>query len=386
MTLFKTDVLIVGGGPAGASAALSLLNYSPLSVLLVEQSDLNQLRVGEHVSPSIFDLLAHLKLSRTDFEPNCFRPSYGMTSYWGSSQANRRESIFTGEQSTFQLDRKQFDWTLLERVAKLGGQVFPRTKCIRFQQLEEGWKIGLRHPVHGSFEIETSYLMDATGRQCAVGRQIGIPSQRLDKLMGVGAFLQFEEERPIAQNQVLEAVETGWWYYASLPQERMAVVFFSDADLISKYQLHKKDNWVRHLSATRQVRQRVEGAVAMAGQPWVRNAFSQISNAQTAHRFLAVGDAACSFDPISSMGIGFAMNSACHAARIVQAELEDPQPARLHHYQKDLQRHFDQYLQMRQRVYAQERRWPEAPFWQCRSTEPAKQVVSAKDTNLSASY
>ena len=54
---YQVDVLIVGGGPAGASAALSLLTYSEHTVLLVEQSNLEQTRVGEHVSASLFDFL-----------------------------------------------------------------------------------------------------------------------------------------------------------------------------------------------------------------------------------------------------------------------------------------------------------------------------------------
>ena len=58
----QIDVLIVGGGPAGTSVALSLLNYSDHTVMLVEQSDLNQMRVGEHVSASIFDLVEYLKI------------------------------------------------------------------------------------------------------------------------------------------------------------------------------------------------------------------------------------------------------------------------------------------------------------------------------------
>jgi flavin-dependent dehydrogenase len=49
----------------------------------------------------------------------------------------------------------------------------------------------------------------------------------------------------------------------------------------------------------------------------VKNAFSQIADISSSKNFLAVGDAAASFDPISSMGIGFAISSACHAAKAI---------------------------------------------------------------------
>ena len=74
--MIQTDVLIVGGGPGGASAALSLLNNSNYSVTIIEQSDFNTTRVGEHVSSSIFDLIDYLKLSKSDFRQDSFIPAY----------------------------------------------------------------------------------------------------------------------------------------------------------------------------------------------------------------------------------------------------------------------------------------------------------------------
>jgi alkyl hydroperoxide reductase subunit AhpF len=56
--LLETNVLIVGGGPAGTSAALSLLKYSDLKVVIVEETGLESVKIGEQVNSSIFDLLS----------------------------------------------------------------------------------------------------------------------------------------------------------------------------------------------------------------------------------------------------------------------------------------------------------------------------------------
>lgn len=367
MKQLTTDVLIVGGGPAGAAAAISLLTYGKdISVTIIEQSDLGTRRVGEHVSAGIFGLLDYLQLKWEDFGPDCFVPTYGNTSYWGIDQPILRDSIFTTEAASYQLDRMQFDLTLLEHVAELGGQVFPRTKCTQFTQLEHmQWKVDLKHPTTGTFDITARFLIDASGRQASVCRQIGVDNKKADQLMGVGAFLQFGDGRALAHNVVLETVENGWWYSAILSQDTMTVVFFSDADLISKHGYHKTDNWNQLLQETKQVKQLVKGAHAHEGV-WIRNAHTQMSRSPGCKAFLAIGDAAVSFDPISSMGIGFAITSACQAAAIVQAELSAPDPQRIAVYQADLERHFTQYQTLRKKIYREERRWPLSAFWQRR--------------------
>jgi flavin-dependent dehydrogenase len=368
MVNFDTDVLIVGGGPAGAAAAISLLNYNnDISVTVIEQSDLANRRVGEHVSAGIFGLLNYLNLGQADFGQDCFVPTYGNTSYWGTDQPILRDSIFTTEAASFQLDREQFDLTLLKIVSERGGNVFPRAKCTQFIQLAEGpWQISLRHPVSGTFVITAKFLIDASGRQAYVCRQIGVSTRKEDQLMGVGAFLQFDKGRVLQQDVLLETVENGWWYSAALSPDSMTIVFFSDADIISKNEFHKVDVWYKLLQETRQMKQFVKGSYA--DEPmWVRSAHSQISNAADRVNFLAIGDAAASFDPISSMGIGFAITSACHAAAIVKSELTTHDPKRIAAYQIDVERNFENYHTLRRKIYQQERRWPLSDFWMRRN-------------------
>jgi flavin-dependent dehydrogenase len=85
--------------------------------------------------------------------------------------------------------------------------------------------------------------------------------------------------------------------------------------------------------------------------------------------YLAVGDAVCSFDPISSMGIGFALASGSQAATAINASDHTSGDMSLQSYFKDTKRIFSDYLKTRNKIYRQETRWPDSDFWQRRTGE-----------------
>lgn len=366
--IYKIDVLIVGGGPAGTSAALSLLTYSEHTVLLIEQSNLEQIRVGEHVSASLFDLTDYLKIEKNDFEAGSFLPAYENVSFWGSDLPTSVNSIYMTEGSTFQLDREKFDFKLIEEVVDRGGTFLPRTKCTKFVQLEDKtWEVIVKHPDKEAFSVHANYLVDATGRNATICRQVGASAKKMDALMGVGFFFDLGEGTNLRQEQLLETTEFGWWYVAQLPKNKVVATFFTDADIVSEQQLNQQANWNNLLQQTKQVKYKLKGASSLSSKPWVRNAATQISDSSTIDNFIAIGDAAAAFDPISSMGIGFAMTSACHAAKFIQEQLSAKTNEESLVYQKSLFKNFENYLSIRQQFYQKEKRWLSSPFWQRRN-------------------
>ncbi|SFE46723.1 Dehydrogenase (flavoprotein) [Chitinophaga sp. CF118] len=361
----QTDVLILGGGPAGAAAALCLLTHTKLRVIIVESGAFEGGRVGEHVEASIFDLLKYLKISREELDKEGIIEGYDSLAAWGSDHITSRHSIYNIEGSSYQLDRDIFDPFLVTQVAARGGQLFPNTKALHFNQAENGdWSVPLRHKTKGNFTIDARFLVDATGRQGQVCRYLGLAREKHDELVGIGAYLHVRHDELLAQRILLETAEQGWWYCATLPGRRLVATLFTDADLTKKHKWQQAVNWTKLLSSTRHLRHLTDGTVAY-GKPWVRNAFSQFTETGSRTNFLAVGDAAAAFDPVSSMGIGFAISSACHAAiAIHQFLLGDETGVVL--YRGDIAKHYNQYLQLRLSYYKNEQRWQDSPFWQRR--------------------
>lgn len=370
--IYEVDVLIIGAGPAGCAVALSLLNYSSKSVIVTEMTDLSKLRIGEQVSASFTKFVDYLKLTPDEFNLDHCLPAVDSLSFWGSDQASKRHSVFTTEAESYQLNRADFDMALISKLSDMGARVFPRTKTCDIKALPGGgWDIGFMHEDHGSFRVRAGYLVDATGRAAHVTRKLGGVIKPQDKLVGLGQFLRrgdVDRSDKRVFGHVIEACELGWWYHAYLPDNRQVVTLFTDSDIASKMKLQTPQAWNTVLQKTRHIPAHVKRALAANDMAppqkiWVRKANSQRTLPKTRPRFLAVGDAVCAFDPISSMGIGFGLTSACQAASLIADDRPEQSFAVYH---DDIRGIFDNYLVTLDSIYQRERRWPEALFWKRR--------------------
>lgn len=335
------DVAIIGGGPAGSAAALTLLRYSKLRPVVLERSSYDTWRVGETLSPGVFPLLTYLGAESVLDRGQ--RRAYATSAAWGSADVVSRDFLFTGGGDAWHLDRARFDASLAQLVQERGGTV--RTGTVATAETVEN--IGAR------------YVIDAAGRHAAFARTRGAHAVADDTLTGLVSV--FEGSHDTRSATLVEAVEDGWWYSAQLPEDKLVVAFMTDADIIRAGHLHERKAWQAHLDIALRTRTRVADA-QLAHGPIACPAHSQILDPVAGDGWIAAGEAAVGFDPLSSMGIGYAITSGIQAARI--AASGDREHARL--FASDVRKHYDAYLARRRVYYAMERRWPESPFWERR--------------------
>ena len=109
------DVIIIGGGPAGTAAAISLsqLGYK---AALVERSDYNKIRFGETVQPEVKKLLNQLGVWAKFVEDKHF-PASGIQSAWGQDELYEKNYIFNPYGNGWHLDRLKFD-TMMVKAAE----------------------------------------------------------------------------------------------------------------------------------------------------------------------------------------------------------------------------------------------------------------------------
>lgn len=357
----ELDVLAIGGGPAGAATALQLSRQG-LSVGIVERSTFSQRRIGEMLAPENRPILETLGIWNAFLE-SAPLASPGLISAWESAEPLERDFVFNPYGVGWHLDRSRFDQFLVQQAAAAGSLVFAGAKWLQDPRLKDGkWQLAVGGP-DGERRITTRYLVDASGRSSWFARRMGIPRTSLDTLVGVVGFWLGSRRQEC--RLLVEAFEDGWWYSGRLPGGGAVAACMIDEVNLPREPSLLLDFWKR----TMQKASLTCEAWRQDGDPADLRCVS--ANSSRIARFageawLALGDAAIAYDPLSGRGIRQALAGAIRAVAVVLDFMQHNHDSSAV-YCEWLETEFRSYCQMRRRHYASVNRWPEAPFWRNRA-------------------
>ncbi len=213
--------------------------------------------------------------------------------------------------------------------------------------------------------VEAAFVVDCSGRRSLVARRQGARRQRIDRLVACAALFAADAD-DLDATTLVESTQDGWWYTARLPDATRIVMFMTDGDLPGRRVTRVPAAFMAALATTAHV-----GRAASAPQrrlqipPWVVAADTGRLDRVGGDGWIAAGDAAATFDPVSSQGIMTAL-------RLGQLAAEVALGAHAAAYAATVDALFDRYLAARAAVYAQERRFPQAPFWARRQRAAAR--------------
>jgi flavin-dependent dehydrogenase len=391
----RYDVVILGGGPAGTSTALSLRKHAPsLSIAFIEQSNYDTIRIGETLPPTVQPFLEQLGVWQAFLDEEHVA-AYGTCAAWGSDHLRDNEFIFHASGRGWHLDRRRFDAMLAREAASRGVALYVNTKLVGSRpSAQKRWRLTVRGDGGVENSIEAAFVVDATGRRAAFASQQNVRKVFLDRLLGVCAFFSLNGRAPLSETYALvEAWEEGWWYSALVPDGKLAVVCMSDADIVKRRGLHSSAAWLELLNETRHVKARLQEA-ELETAPAVHPAYSQRLERMTGRSWLAVGDAATTFDPLSSQGVCKGLRSGIMASYAIGDHFKGSRSS-LDKYEAILSREFEAYLRTRADYYNQERRFERSPFWQrrynritlaptqmLRLNEPARQAAAIEKLSM----
>jgi flavin-dependent dehydrogenase len=363
------DAFILGGGPAGCSAAISLVRAG-YTVCLAENAGSDEFsdefKVGESLPPAVKPLLNELgALSLCHAGWSLI--SYGNQSAWGSPILGETDFIHDPNGYGWHVDRARFDAELRAVAAGAGAFVSERTRALRIEPASDRWLVTLKTPA-GLRNYRSRWMLDCTGRTASFARAQGARPIVYDRLIAVVAVFAEADARPAAggdrdSRTLVESSPDGWWYTSLVPRHRRIVAFHTDAATDVSRLARTPEGFISMLRSTRHISARIEDPGYRLAGPLRIAAANTVCRTPAAGRgWFAAGDAAIAFDPLSSQGILTALYSGLKAAQALQDSMNGIPDAPLQ-YEQTLRNVLDAYLVNRDLFYGYESRWPDRPFW-----------------------
>lgn len=323
------DVIIIGGGPAGAAIG-SYLSLAGIDNIIFESASFPRAHVGESLVTSttrIFDEIGFLQT----MEDAGFVKKYGAA--WHPPSGRQFSIEFrefpqegVNQDYTYHVDRSKFDQLLLEHAERLGSKVYQdvHAKKVLF---EEGRVVGVRARLGPSeTELPCNMVIDASGRHTLLGRQLRLKKKDpIFNQYAVHAWFEGLDRGAKPSSEYIHIyflpVERGWVWQIPISEDITSVGVVVDKKVFVQAHLDLEEYFNTH------VQMNVDLAKALQNARRVNDLKAEGDYSYSMERFVGdgwmlVGDAARFVDPIFSSGVSVALSSAKFAAERVRYAVE----------------------------------------------------------------
>ena len=353
---------MVGGGPAGATTAL---NLAPRwDVLVVESNSKPGRRIGESLVPAAGRLLSDMGLLES-FRKLQFSPWYANAAVWETDRPEETDFLQSPDGHGWHLDRGGFE-RFLQNTARERGVEILAPACLESIRREgRGFRATIRSRA-GTDEVEAQFLIDAAGRNAPCGRGLGSRRKTDLPLLCMGIFGRVRHPDAGAGITFIEAAEHGWWYTAPLPRQGRVLAFHTDAGNPAAARARTSEGLMAEAAKTRDLAQLMNSAGFEPDGHFLCPASGSVLEPCAGDDWAASGDAALTFDPLSSQGLLNALFLGLKAAEVADARLRGSTSGAAQ-YVAHVSRIREAYRRGLCEAYSRVRRWPASPFWLRRS-------------------
>ncbi|HEX2269276.1 MAG TPA: tryptophan 7-halogenase [Pyrinomonadaceae bacterium] len=386
------DVVVIGGGPGGSTAA-TILAMQNHRVLLLERDKFPRYQIGESLLPATIHGVCKILGLSEELKQAGFVRKHGGTFKWGTSPEpwtfdfSTASEINAPRAYAYQVERSKFDHMLLKNAIHNGVDVREQ-HSVKDVVFENGRAAGVEFLDEGGnlHTAKAKYIIDASGNQSQIHKKVGerIYSNFFQNLALFGYYENGYRFPPPRDGNIFCAAfkDGGFWYIPLSPTLTSvgAVVSKECAGLLKAGHEEAMANFIAScpeiadmLSNAKRV---TEGQY---GQLRVRKDWSYSNERFWIPGLVLVGDAACFIDPVFSSGVHLATYSALLAARSINSVLSDgmDETRCFEEFEKRYRREFKNFYEFLTSFYDMHQN-EDSYFWK------ARKVLNTRQTNQEA--
>lgn len=296
------DAVVIGGGPAGSTAA-HYLSKAGKRVVLLEKDPFPRFHIGESLLPynrRIFDELGVWDTLVASGFPRKWGAQFHTSNGAQKAAFDFRAGRFNRYQDALQVERSRFDHLLLQASERAGTSVRQGWQVTRLSETKGGFGVECRRPDQTMESLRARFVVDASGRSNFSGNQEGakIPHPRLRKLSIFGHFCGVRlDEGERAGDTVIIRLPEGWFWIIPIGGEKVSVgCVFEKAAFVPGSHAPAEAFWKR-VESSSVLKERLARA-ELLGELQVTTDFSYRNRGLVRGRLVRVGDAAGFIDPI----------------------------------------------------------------------------------------
>jgi halogenation protein CepH len=330
------DVIVVGGGPGGATAS-SLIAMQRNRVLLLERDHFPRHQIGESLLPATVHGICGLLGLADELAAAGFPKKRGGTFRWGKSPEPWTFKFAENSDArggyAYQVERSKFDKMLLDNARRKGVDV--REGC-QVQEIlfKDDRAVGVRFlDEHGSPRIaHARFIIDAGGNQSVqynpyVGERV---YSKFFQNMALYAYFENGARLPPPNqgNILCCAFKDGWFWYIPLSPSLTSVGAVASRESMKDLEDGHEATFNYFLEACPLIKTYLSGAKRVTegqyGKFRIRKDYSYCNTKFWRPGLSLIGDAACFVDPVFSSGVHLATYSALLVARSINTCLRNP--------------------------------------------------------------
>lgn len=321
--------VIIGGGPAGSTAA-TLLQKNGIKTLLIEKELTTKYKVGESLLPSALNFLNLLGI-KEKVSNHGFIKKRGAYLRWGKDpepwSINFGE-LESSETHSYQVIRSEFDEILLENANESGVEVLRGAEVTNIEFSNEKIKNIKYKYKNKTYSVTAEYFIDATGQEGLLSTKYLKSRIFNSSFQNVAIWAYWDNYTPLegrqAGNIITSATEDGWLWGIPLHNGKLSVGAVINKEKLKELRKQYSIEEIYQKSIDKCSVMPKHLAEAVLSSPLrTKKDYSYKSQILAKENYFLCGDAACFLDPVLSSGVHLAMMSGTLCASVITGVLKN---------------------------------------------------------------